>query len=96
MAPMRCLCSGPQTEPPQGPHNPSCHALTPASGHDSIGRVLAKILERYPPSVLLVEIVAAVGTFFGGLKFAVIFILGVYTLFGGLWLDGYGVRRDTR
>lgn len=51
--------------------------------------MLFRLLERYPPSLLLIEVAAGIGTFIGGLKFALIFLLGV----GVAWL---GAKLDTR
>lgn len=51
--------------------------------------MLQRLLENYAPSVLLTAAVAATGTFFGGLKFAVAFLFAIAVSAIGEFLDNY-------
>lgn len=52
------------------------------------------LFERYPPGLVPVLLVAGVGTFFGGLPFALPFVIGLAVLALADYLNNYGLESD--
>lgn len=52
------------------------------------------LFERIPPGLVLVLLVAGVGTFIWGLPFALPFAVGLAALALADWMDNYGLESD--
>lgn len=67
-------------------------ALVSAVGRCDTGWM--RLFEFYSPGVVLVCIIAGVGTYMGGVAFAIPFVVGVAALALADYLDNYGLESE--